>query len=109
MVLIPILAPYQKGKAKMNGPTSTPLVLTAASAGKKQKAGGCSEAGSFLSGRRKWFVIAAALIAAAAVAFGSALLGFAAVLPLLFLLPCLVMAAMCVRGHGKGGANRQYF
>ena len=88
----------------MNGLSSTARVPTAASAGKEQMTDGCDQAGSFMSGRRKWFVIAAALIAAAAVAFGSALLGFAAVLPLLFILPCLVMAAMCMRGHGKGGA-----
>lgn len=86
----------------MNEPASTALVPTAASAGTQQTARACGQSGSLMSGRRKWFVVAAALIAAAAVAFGSAVLGFAAILPLLFLLPCLVMAAMCMKGHGNG-------
>lgn len=57
-----------------------------------------------LSGRNKWFLAAAGLLAIAALALGSALLGFAAILPLLFILPCLAMMTMCMRGHGKGGA-----
>ena len=57
-----------------------------------------------LGGRNKWFLAAAGLLAIAAVALGSTVLGFAAILPLLFILPCLVMMTMCMRGHGKGGA-----
>ena len=58
-----------------------------------------------LAGRNKWFLAAAGLLAVAALWLGSAMLGFAAILPLLFLLPCAVMMAMCMRGHGKGGAS----
>lgn len=57
------------------------------------------------AGRNKWFLVAAGLLAVAALALGSAVLGFAAILPLLYILPCAVMMAMCMKGHGKGGAS----
>ena len=58
-----------------------------------------------LGGRNKWFLAAAGLLAIAAVALGSIVLGFAAILPLLYILPCLVMMVMCMRGHGNGGTS----
>lgn len=39
------------------------------------------------------------VLAVAGVLLGSIWFGFAAVLPLLYVAPCLVMAAMCMRGN----------
>lgn len=85
----------------MNDPTSTALVPLGEASSAGEKAGGCGGQRSLLAGRNKWFLIAAALLAVAALAFGSAWLGLAALLPLLYILPCLVMVAMCMRMHGK--------
>ena len=55
--------------------------------------------------RTKWLLVAAAVLAVAGLAIGSSLLGFAAMLPLLYVLPCLAMLGMCMKGNGKGGAS----
>ena len=51
----------------------------------------------WLRGRRA-AVLAAGALAVAAFAFGSAWFGFAAVLPLLYLLPCAAMLYFCQKG-----------
>lgn len=89
----------------MNESNTTALVPISAAARTDEKAGGCGGQRSLLAGRSKWFLVAAGLLAVAALVLGSAVLGFAAILPLLFILPCLVMAAMCMKGHGKAGSS----
>jgi len=85
----------------MNESTSTALVPLSADSSPSDKGSGCGGQRSLLAGRNKWFLIAAALLAVAALALGSAVLGLAAILPLLYILPCLVMVVMCMRMHGK--------
>ena len=46
----------------------------------------------------KWLIIASVVLALGAAAFGSVWFGVAAVLPLLYVLPCLVMMGMCMKG-----------
>lgn len=60
---------------------------------------GCSRAGN----RTKWLLAIAALLGLAGLALGSMWLGFAAMLPLLYTLPCLLMLVMCMK-HRTGGA-----
>ena len=52
--------------------------------------------GSLRGGRAA--VLAAVALAIAAIAFGSAWFGFAAILPLLYLLPCAAMLYFCQKG-----------
>jgi hypothetical protein len=59
----------------------------------------------YLRGRRGLLLVAAALGIIGILA-GWTWLGTAAVLPLLYILPCAAMMAMCMRGHG-GSANSQ--
>lgn len=87
----------------MNGSTSTALVPIAPAA-EPEKSAGCGGKRSLLAGRVKWLVLAAAALAIAGLALGSGVLGLAAILPLLYVLPCLLMLAMCMKGHGKGSA-----
>lgn len=64
--------------------------------------GGCC--GSRQSGRMKWFMFAAAVLLVIGLVTGSAIVGFAAVAPLLYVLPCLAMCGMCLlkqRGAAK--------
>jgi hypothetical protein len=69
-----------------------PLITTARPAPAK--------APSWLSSRRGMFVITA-IAGIAALASGWYWLGFAAIAPLLFLLPCAVMMAFCMKGMGN--------
>lgn len=69
-----------------------------------RSASGCGK-GSPFAGQNKWLLIGAALLAAAGLVLGSSILGFAAILPLLYVLPCLLMAAMCMRVHGGGSTS----
>lgn len=61
-------------------------------------------AGSSTPGRFGWLrskriaVVAAVAFAVAAIAFGSAWFGFAAILPLLYFLPCAAMVYFCSKG-----------
>lgn len=52
------------------------------------------------SGRMKWLMAAAAVLLAIGLVTGSAILGFAAVAPLLYVLPCLAMCGMCLLKQG---------
>lgn len=85
---------------------STNSIGQVAPAAEPQKRnGGCGGKGPVSSVRSKWLLVAAIVLAVAGLALGSSILGFAAILPLLFILPCLVMAVMCKKGHGKGGTS----
>jgi hypothetical protein len=58
---------------------------------------------AYLSGRRG-ALLAAAALGIIGILAGWTWLGTAAVLPLLYTLPCAAMMAVCMRGHG-GSAN----
>ena len=60
-------------------------------------AGSTAKRFGWLRGRRA-AVLAAVALAVAAFAFGSAWFGFAAILPLLYLLPCAAMLYFCQKG-----------
>ena len=60
---------------------------------------GCCGTGQ-KSSRMKWLMIAAAALLVIGLVTGSAVLGFAAIAPLLYLLPCLAMCGMCLFKHG---------
>lgn len=59
---------------------------------------------AFLRGRGGLLALAAVLAVTGFLA-GWAWLGTAAVLPLLYALPCAAMMAMCMKGHGGPGGN----
>ena len=63
-----------------------------------------ANAPAFLRGRSGLLSLAAALAATGFLA-GWAWLGAAAVLPLLYTLPCAAMMAMCMKGHGGSDGN----
>ena len=63
-----------------------------------------ASAPGFLRGRGGLLMLAAALAAVGLLA-GWTWLGTAAVLPLLYALPCAAMMAMCMKGHGGSGGN----
>lgn len=63
-----------------------------------------SVAGRYLQGRRGLYALAL-VVAATGLAFGGAWWGFAAILPLLYALPCAAMMAMCMKGHGGSGQS----
>ncbi len=66
--------------------------------------GGCGAQGTGRTAKRKWLIIAGVVLAIAAAVTGSIWFGFAAVLPLLYLLPCLAMTAMCLKNM-KGSSS----
>ena len=84
----------------MDGSTSNSIAPVAPAAEPEKGTSGCGGKGSFMTGQNRWLFIAAAVLAVAGLAVGSSILGFTAMLPLLFILPCLLM---CMKGHGKGG------
>ena len=57
-----------------------------------------------LRGRRGLYTLAVVL-AVAGLALGGARWGIAAILPLLYTLPCAAMMAMCMRGYGGSGQS----
>lgn len=89
----------------MDGSTSNSIAPVASATEPEKGTGGCGGKGSLMAGRNTWLLIAAVVLAVGGLALGSSILGFAAILPLLFILPCLVMAVMCMKGHGKGGSS----
>lgn len=58
----------------------------------------------YVQDRRGLYALTFVLVTAG-LAFGSAWWGFAAILPLLYVLPCAAMMAMCMNGHGGPGQN----
>lgn len=54
--------------------------------------------GSKVGAKTKWLILASVVLALGATVFGSVWFGIAAVLPLLYVLPCLVMMGMCMKG-----------
>lgn len=58
------------------------------------------------SAKKKWLMAASIVLAVGAAVVGSVWLGWAAVLPLLYLLPCLAMLAMCLKGMNGSGSER---
>ncbi|WP_299110059.1 DUF2933 domain-containing protein [uncultured Bradyrhizobium sp.] len=56
--------------------------------------------GSFMSGRSGMVLIAMAVLAGLALALDQHWLLAAQLVPLLFLLPCMAMMFMCLKGHG---------
>lgn len=89
----------------MTRSTSTALVPVPVAKEPATRPDGCGGHRRSAAGRTMWLVLAAVALAAAALALGSAWLGFAAILPLLYTLPCLLMVAMCMRGMKSGGSG----
>ena len=82
-------------------PVETSLAFPYAIAG---QAGSAAVVRRYLGGRRGLYTLALTL-AATGLFLGGAWWGFAAILPLLYVLPCAAMMAMCIRGHGGSGQN----
>lgn len=87
----------------MTRSTSTALVLVA-NPSASEPLDGCRMRAGRMAGQSKWILLGAAMLAMAGLALGSSVLGFAALLPLLYALPCLLMLAMCMFGMRKDGA-----
>ena len=68
---------------------------------KAQSGCGAGSPRHWLRGRTGMLLLAALVMGGAAFGLGWAWLGFAAVLPLLYVLPCLAMFAMCMKGMGS--------
>ncbi len=68
------------------------------------QAGAVTAAKRHLAGRRSLYALAVVLLVPG-LAFGGAWWGFAAILPLLYVLPCAAMIAMCMKGHGNGSGQ----
>lgn len=60
--------------------------------------GGCC--GGPKTGRMKLLIASGVALLVLGLISGSAILGFAAIAPLLYVLPCLVMCGMCLFMHG---------
>ena len=91
----------------MNGPTSIAPAPVSSAGQAARTESGCEAKRSLFTGRTKWFLVAAVALAAAGLALGSGLLAASALLPLLYVLPCLAMMGMCMKAHGKGGAPNE--
>ncbi len=86
----------------MTAQTSTALARAADPQASETIEGCCGKGQT--SNRVKWLIVAAVAMLVIALVTGSAMLGFAAVAPLLYALPCLAMCGMCLFKHG-GTAN----
>lgn len=53
--------------------------------------------GGKISPTTKWLILASVVLALGAAVFGSVWFGVAAVLPLLYVVPCLIMIGMCMK------------
>lgn len=82
----------------MTTQTSTALVPVADSTASETSRGCCGSDAK--SGRMKWMMVAAAALLVIGLGTGSAVFGFAAIAPLLYVLPCLAMCGMCLFKHG---------
>jgi len=89
---------------RMTGSTSTALVPVRAMPEPAKRDRGCGRKRSAIAGRTNSLILTAVALASGGLALGSSVLGFAAILPLLYTLPCLVMLAMCMKRNGNGGA-----
>lgn len=78
--------------------TSTARVPVADSTASETSRGCCGTGQT--SGRMKWPMVAAAALLVIGLVTGSAMFGFAAMVPLLYVLPCLAMCGMCLFKHG---------
>lgn len=86
--------------------TSTSLVPVANYEAPAAKQGCCGTGSGTSSRSRKWLMLAAAALAVLGLVTGSLLLGFAAIAPLLYALPCLLMCGMCLFGKkGQAASN----
>ncbi|USA38944.1 hypothetical protein [Pelagerythrobacter marinus] len=83
----------------MTIPSSRALVPVAATA-ERSSNGAEASCSAGIGRRRKWMLALGVVLALAALALGSIWLGFAAILPFLYVLPCLAMVAMCMRKSG---------
>lgn len=79
---------------------STNLVTNAQQRGSACHAGK-SGASNWLGGRRGLLLLAIAVLAGLALALNQHWLFVAQLVPLLFLLPCMLMMRMCMKGHGR--------
>ena len=90
--------------------TSSPLPATAlvhslpstGNTGMPDQSTPWNTAGAFLRRHRLW--VLALVVAGMGLAGGGAWFGIAALLPLLYILPCAAMMAMCMRGQGAATA-----
>ena len=55
------------------------------------------QCGGKVSAKSKWLILASVVLALGAAVFGSVWFGIAAVLPLLYIVPCLIMMGMCMK------------
>lgn len=78
--------------------TSTALVPVAEFKAAETNNGCCGSGQK--SGHIKWLMGAAAALLVIGLVTGSAVFGFAAIAPLLYVLPCLVMCGMCLFKNG---------
>lgn len=83
----------------MKSSSSAPPPVQAGRLDGAVQTGGCGGKGA--STRMKWLLAGSVALVVAAAIFGSGWLTLAAVLPLLYLLPCLAMAVMCMKGMSK--------
>lgn len=67
--------------------------------GTEAQAGGRTDnpCGGKASPKTKWLILASMVLALGAAVFGSVWFGIAAVLPLLYVVPCLIMMGMCMK------------
>ena len=79
----------------MSSTSASPVPLTAARPA-------AAKAPTWLSRGRRMLVLATAVAGIVALASGWYWLGFAAIAPLLFLLPCAAMMAFCMKGTDNG-------
>lgn len=80
------------------GPKTNPAEAISA-----KSSSGCGGSRKGLGNRRKWLMVVSIGLALVGVALGSVWFGFAAILPLLYLVPCLLMVMMCMRGMNANG------